>query len=59
APRLSKIPRIIPLSSKSWLCTCLKFKLDHLFIRQSNRQQLLTGLGIDLQHEKPYSSRAF
>jgi hypothetical protein len=30
--------------------------LDHLSIRQSNRQQLLTGLDIDLQHEKPYSS---
>lgn len=51
-----KFQELFPLSSKSWLSSCLKFILDHLSIRQSNRQQLLTELGIDLQHEKPYSS---
>jgi hypothetical protein len=33
-----------------------KYRLDHLSIRQSNRQQLLTRLGIVLHHEKSFSS---
>ena len=46
-----------PKPPKSRLQRCLEYRLVVLSIRQSNRHDIFTRLGITLHHEKPFSFR--